>query len=123
MNSSTLTIGTKEFDPYVTACGVKTLRTTTACSHPGLDNEILDHLLTYLQIPYTVVPLNDSVEWGDFPNNGSALSGTLGMVDRGEVDLTSATWSYTSQRMEFFDTTYPMIGKEITFVSRSRLCF
>ncbi len=114
MNSNSVVIGAKAYDPYVTACGVGTLRPTPQCRHPGLANELLDHLLTYLRIPYRIVPINDSVEWGDAPKSDvqdqSALYGTLAMVDRGEIDLTSVTWAYNRERGEYFDIPYLLLS-------------
>ncbi len=115
--SRSLVISTKTFPPYVNPCGLRTLLPSKNCSRPGRDNELLGYLLEFLKIDYQIIPSEDA-EWGEPTGNRSRLIGLTSMVDMGEIDTMSVSWSISAQRAELFDFSYPHLFHKNLFVTR-----
>ncbi len=77
-----LVIATKVNEPYLCECALGNLQTRANCQQPGVDAEIVHHVLTLGRIPCRLVPHSET-PWGSEVNG--SWSGFFGLLFNGSI--------------------------------------
>uniref|UniRef100_A0A914XE64 Uncharacterized protein n=1 Tax=Plectus sambesii TaxID=2011161 RepID=A0A914XE64_9BILA len=108
-------IATVAYPPYVNDCGVFTLQPTKDCPYPGVDHEILGHLLAFANISYEIFPHTGEVNWGDLQADGT-YDGLMGDVINGMYDTIGSTFVFTEVRSAQLEFSYNIYYESATYV-------
>lgn len=106
----------ESFLPTYNNCSVNGIVPRKGCFYPGLDVEILHHLLCTANITYNLVPL--PYDPGLYINDSYWTEG-LGMILADVLDTFSYTLIITDQRLKSFDFTYPIFFLPYAFVYKT----
>ena len=117
-------IGTFDFDYsiYVKQCASRNLRIRRSCTDLGIVGEILHTILHRLNMPYQLIPIpkpEDGKLWGG-PVNGTWCppEAPLAMLAAGKFDMVANLAYQSSDRLEYFASTYPVFSFYLALYAR-----